>query len=149
MDGGARALHRAQRVSRAWQRRVRVVFASAAWRERQLVGTTWIADFGAWGTLTWIKDLGGARGNGCRDLEADAACSAWMRQTANGDTYPPAGNNTTATVTASFVAGAAHFTVCETEITSDSEDADYDEYEEHAAWDALYRCGTRTPALDV
>lgn len=146
LDGGARALHRVQRVSRAWQRRARVVFASVAWRERQLIGTTWMADFG-WRVLGFdqLPDLGGELGNSNRD----AACRAWMRHTATGSIYPPAGNNTSATVTASFVAGAAYFTVCETEITSDTEDSEYDEYEEAAAWDALYRCGMHGPALDV
>ncbi|CAE7668755.1 PAP7 [Symbiodinium necroappetens] len=51
----------------------------------------------------------------------------------------PAGPNTTADVTAEFQSsGAFCITIKETEITSDDEDEDYDEYEAGAAWDHEY-----------
>eukprot|EP00439_Symbiodinium_sp_Y106_P070353 s372_g12.t1 len=51
----------------------------------------------------------------------------------------PAGENTTADVTAEFESsGAFRITIKETEITSDDEDEDYDEYEAGAAWDHEY-----------
>lgn len=51
----------------------------------------------------------------------------------------PAGSNTTAGVSAEFRDdGVVDINVVETEVTSDSEDDDYDPYEQRAAWDCRY-----------
>ena len=137
LHADVRTLHRVQRVSRQWMRRGREVFSSEHWRKRQLLDRTWIGDFAEFPLVPAAEPEQEAGGSS--EFEVAAVPSSWVRTTANGSgAYPPAGSNTTATVSASFTSAAVHITVCETEITSADEDSDWDEYEECAAWDALY-----------
>lgn len=136
LHADVRTLHRVQRVSRQWMRRGREVFSSEHWRKRQLLDRTWIGDFAE---FPWVPAAEPEQeAGGSSDFEVAAVPSSWVRTTANGRQTGPAGSNTTATVSASFTSAAVHITVCETEITSADEDSDWDEYEECAAWDALY-----------